>query len=150
MPGLASPLGKNNARTIALPVAVTKPTIAMEDAAKFGIKEFVAQGVSSFKGSSAGRLQNIRTATTQFEGVVVPPGGVFSFDQYLGDVVEANGFDDTYIIFPDRTVPGPGRRGVSGVKHDVPRCVLWRLPDCRTLGARVSCYLVQTAGRLGR
>lgn len=113
-----------SSRTIALPVKVTKPTIAMEDAAKFGIKELVAQGVSNFKGSSAGRIQNIRTATAQFEGVVIPPGGVFSFNQYLGEVVEANGYDDAYIIFADRTVLGPGG-GVCQVSTTVFRAAFF-------------------------
>jgi len=107
-PGSASALEALNARVLALPVTVTKPTIALEDAAKFGIKELVAQGVSNFRGSSAGRLQNIRTATAQFEGIVIPPNGIFSFNQFLGEVVEANGYDDAYIIFADRTVLGPG------------------------------------------
>ncbi len=105
--GVASPLGAS-ARTIALPVKLTKPTIAMEDAGKFGIKELVAQGVSNFRGSSAGRIQNIRTATESFEGIVIPPGGTFSFVQYLSEVVEANGYEDAYIIFEDQTVLGPG------------------------------------------
>jgi vancomycin resistance protein YoaR len=113
-----------NARTVALPVTVTKPTIAMEDAAKFGIKELVAQGVSNFRGSIAGRIQNIRTATAQFEGVVIPPGGTFSFNQYLGQVVEANGYDDAYIIFEDRTVLGPGG-GVCQVSSTVFRAAFF-------------------------
>ncbi|MBI5302337.1 MAG: VanW family protein [Chloroflexi bacterium] len=108
VPGSAAPREAASARSVVLPVNVTKPTIAMEDAAKFGIKELVAQGVSNFKGSSAGRIQNVRTATEQFQGIVVPPGAIFSFDYYLGDVVEANGYDDAYIIFADRTVLGPG------------------------------------------
>ena len=113
-----------NARTVALPVTVTKPTIAMEDAAKFCIKELVAQGVSNFRGSIAGRIQNIRTATAQFEGVVIPPGGTFSFNQYLGQVVEANGYDDAYIIFEDRTVLGPGG-GVCQVSSTVFRAAFF-------------------------
>ncbi len=112
------------ARALNLPVTDTKPAVAMEDAAKFGIKELVAQGVSNFKGSSAGRIQNVRTATAQFEGVVVPPGATFSFNQYLGDVVEANGFDDAYIIFADRTVLGPGG-GVCQVSSTIFRAAFF-------------------------
>ncbi len=123
-PGMASPSDAPGWRTISLPVNVTKPAIAMEDAAKFGIKELVAQGISNFKGSSAGRIQNIRTATAQFEGIVVPPGAVFSFNQFLGDVVEANGFDDAYIIFADRTVLGPGG-GVCQVSSTVFRAAFF-------------------------
>ncbi len=122
VPGSAKDL--LNARMLSLPVNVVKPTIAQEDAAKFGIKELVSQGVSNFKGSTPGRVQNIRTATAQFEGVVVPPGGTFSFDQYLGEVVEANGYDDAYVIFQDRTVLGPGG-GVCQVSTTVFRAAFW-------------------------
>ncbi|MBI3741374.1 MAG: VanW family protein [Chloroflexi bacterium] len=121
--GVASPRDAN-ARTIALPVKITKPTIAMEDAAKFGIKELVTRGESNFRGSSAGRIQNIRTATDYYDGVVIPPGGTFSFVQLLGEVVEANGFDDAYIIFEDRTVLGPGG-GVCQVSSTIFRAAFF-------------------------
>jgi vancomycin resistance protein YoaR len=123
-PGLASPLDAINARTFALPVTLTKPTIAMEDAAKFGIKELVAQGVSNFRGSAPGRIQNIQTTAEAMDGIVVPPGAVFSFDQYLPEVVEANGYDDAYIIFADRTILGPGG-GVCQVSTTVFRAAFW-------------------------
>lgn len=123
-PDATTPSESLNARTLALPVTITKPTIALEDASQFGIKELVAQGVSNFKGSSAGRLQNIRAAAAQFEGVVIPPGGTFSFNQYLGQVVEANGYDDAYIIFADRTVLGPGG-GVCQVSTTVFRAAFF-------------------------
>lgn len=124
VPGVASPLEMLNSRVVALPVSIVKPTIAMEDAAKFGIKELAGQGVSNFKGSPAGRIQNIRTAAAQFDGIVVAPGGTFSFDQYLGDVVEANGYDDAYVIFADRTVLGPGG-GVCQVSTTLFRAAFW-------------------------
>jgi vancomycin resistance protein YoaR len=123
-PGMASPLNAINARTFALPVVMTKPTIAMEDAAKFGIKELVSQGVSNFRGSAAGRIQNIETTTEAMDGIVVPPGAVFSFDQYLPEVVEANGYDDAYIIFADRTILGPGG-GVCQVSTTAFRAAFW-------------------------
>ena len=123
-PGLASPLDAINARTFALPVVMTKPTIAMEDAAKFGIKELVSQGVSNFRGSAPGRIQNIQTTTEAMDGIVVPPGALFSFDQYLPEVVEANGYDDAYIIFADRTILGPGG-GVCQVSTTAFRAAFW-------------------------
>ncbi len=123
-PGSSSPREALNARTIALPVNVVKPTIAMEDAAKFGIKELASQGVSNFKGSTPGRVQNVRTAAMQFDGIVVPPGSTFSFNQYLGDVVEAEGYEDAYVIFQDRTILGPGG-GVCQVSTTVFRAAFW-------------------------
>jgi vancomycin resistance protein YoaR len=111
-------------RELPLTVAVHKPTIDMNDAAKFGIKELVSQGVSNFKGSAPGRVQNVRTAAAQFDGIVIPPGEVFSFDDNLGQVVEANGYDDAYVIFEDRTVLGPGG-GVCQVSTTAFRAAFW-------------------------
>ena len=124
VPGSASPLDILNARVVSLPVNVVKPTIAMEDAAKFGIKELASQGVSNFKGSPAGRIQNIRVASEQYDGIVVAPGAIFSFDQYLGDVIEAEGYADAYVIFQDRTVVEPGG-GVCQVSTTVFRAAFW-------------------------
>jgi vancomycin resistance protein YoaR len=124
LPGLASPLESVHARTMALPVTVTKPTIAVEDAAKFGIKELVSQGISNFRGSIPGRVQNIRTTTAAMDGIVVPPGAIFSFDKYLPEVIEANGYDDAYIIFGDQTVLGPGG-GVCQVSTTVFRAAFF-------------------------
>lgn len=120
VPGMAMPFP----RIVDLPVNVTKPAVAMEDANKMGIKELVAQGVSNFKGSIPGRIQNIRTATEQFDGVVIPPGATFSFNQFLGSVVEANGYEDAYVIFADQTVLGPGG-GVCQVSSTVFRAAFF-------------------------
>jgi vancomycin resistance protein YoaR len=104
----AAPLQALRDNSISLSVAIQKPAVDMRDVSKMGIRELVAQGVSNFKHSIPGRIQNIKTATSSFDGVVVPPGSVFSFDKYLIDVVEANGYEDAYVIFGNRTVLGPG------------------------------------------
>jgi vancomycin resistance protein YoaR len=98
----------SDARTIALPVLIEKPRIAMEDVASFGVVELVSKGTSTFKGSSAGRVRNIQVASSHFHGVVVGPGEVFSFNQFLGEVEDAFGYKQSYVIFGDRTVLGPG------------------------------------------
>ncbi len=95
-------------RTIQLVVQTIKPTIALEDADKFNIKELVVAGTTSFKGSSAERVQNISVAMNQFHGVVVAPGQEFSFNQYLGDVVDAKGYEQSYVIVGDQTAVGIG------------------------------------------
>lgn len=96
------------ANTIALSVRVSKPDIDMRDMDKFGIQELVSSGSSNFRGSIPGRIQNIKTAQASFDGVMIPPGGTFSFVKYLSEIVEANGYEDAYVIFGDRTVLGPG------------------------------------------
>ncbi len=95
-------------KQVELPVRLVKPDVASEDAPSFGIKELVARGTTKFAGSSKARVKNIEVAASKFVGVVIPPGGVFSFNKYVGDVTAANGFEDSLIIAGDRTAVGVG------------------------------------------
>ncbi len=95
-------------KQIDLPVRLVKPAVASEDAPNFGIKELVARGTTKFAGSSKARVKNIEVAASKFVGVVIPPGGVFSFNHFVGDVTAANGFEDSLIIAGDRTAVGVG------------------------------------------
>jgi vancomycin resistance protein YoaR len=73
-----------------------------------GIRELVATGTTYFAGSSANRVRNIEVAAEKFEGVVIPPGGLFSFNEVVRDVSAANGFEDSLIIWGDQTANGIG------------------------------------------
>lgn len=95
-------------RSVPLVVQVLRPNIAIEDVDKFNIKELVVAGTTSFKGSSPERVKNITIATNQFNGIVIAPGQEFSFNQYLGDVVDALGYEPAYVIIGDRTDVGIG------------------------------------------
>ena len=97
--------GKKNAP---LAVQKIKPEIASEDAANLGIKELVARGTTKFAGSSKARVKNIEVAASKFIGVVIPPGGIFSFNKYVGDITAANGFEDSLIISGNNTAVGVG------------------------------------------
>ena len=68
----------------------------------------MSSGTSQFRGSIPSRIVNINTAQKSFDGVVIPPGATFSFIKHLKEIVEANGYEDAYVIFGDRTVLGPG------------------------------------------
>ncbi len=91
-----------------LSVNKLKPAVASEDAPHFGIQELVAQGSTKFAGSSRARVKNIEVAASKFVGVVIPPDGIFSFNEHVGDVTAANGFEDSLIIAGDRTAVGVG------------------------------------------
>ncbi len=123
-PRVLTPIEALRENSVALSVRVQKPTVDMRDAAQMGIKELVSQGVSNFKHSIPGRIQNIKTSTASFDGVVIPPGATFSFDKYLIQVVEANGYEDAYVIFGNRTVLGPGG-GVCQVSTTAFRAAFW-------------------------
>lgn len=84
------------------------PAVDMNRVAEMGIRELVASGSTYFAGSSASRVRNIEVAAEKFDGVVIPPGGIFSFNDVVRDVSSANGFEDSLIIWGDRTAVGVG------------------------------------------
>lgn len=112
VPGNASPadssLNALRANTIDLAVSVTPPQVDSRNPEKLGIKELVSSGTSQFFHSIPNRIINITTAQKSFDGLVIPPGATFSFVKNLSEIVEANGYEDAYVIFGDKTVLGPG------------------------------------------
>ncbi len=93
---------------IELPVTITPPAVPMEEAYNMGFTDVVAEATTYFKGSSEARVRNIRAAADKFHGIVVPPGAVFSFNEYLGPVTAEAGFEDSLVIWGDRTAVGIG------------------------------------------
>lgn len=101
----------------ALDIGATQAQLVVEDVApavdanriaEMGIRELVANGTTYFKGSSAARIRNIEVAAEKFEGVVIPPDGIFSFNKIVENVTSANDFEDSLIIWGDQTVVGVG------------------------------------------
>lgn len=95
-------------RQAALPLRLVEPAVNMHRVEEMGVSELVAQGTTSFKGSSADRVHNIKTAASAVDNTVVPPGGVFSFNRAIGDVDAEHGYKDSLIIWGDRTAVGIG------------------------------------------
>ena len=91
-----------------LAVAAVPPSVDMNRIAEMGIRELVASGSTYFAGSSASRVRNIEVAAEKFDGVVIPPDGIFSFNDIVRDVSSANGFEDSLVIWGDRTAVGVG------------------------------------------
>ncbi len=111
-------------REVTLAVDVTPaPVPAAATAQDLGITQLITQATTYFKGSSAARIANVKVAAAKFNGVIIPPGGVFSFNEYLGDVSEKEGFEIGLIIVGNRTVKGVGG-GVCQVSTTVYQAAL--------------------------
>ncbi len=110
-------------RTGTLPIIAVPPAVDSSRLSALGIRELVASGTTYFKGSSNTRVYNIEVAAEKLVGVVVPPGGVFSFNSAIEAVSGANGFEDSAIIWGDRTAVGVGG-GVCQVSTTVFRAAL--------------------------
>ncbi len=91
-----------------LPVEPLAPKVDSNRIDEMGINELISNGTTYFAGSSRDRIHNIEVAAEKFEGVVIPPSGIFSFNSIVQDVSAANGFEDSLIIWGDRTAVGVG------------------------------------------
>jgi len=91
-----------------LPLRSSPPQISIEQVNDLGIKEKIASGNSFFRGSIASRIHNISLASAKINGVLIGPGETFSFNKTLGDVSQATGYQQAYIIKDGRTVLGDG------------------------------------------
>lgn len=108
---------------IMLPVEPVIPNITTENSNEYGIRELLSVGTSKFLGSIAGRVHNIELAAGRISGRLVPPNSTFSFNDALGDVSAATGFQPAYIIKDGRTVLGDGG-GVCQVSTTLFRAAL--------------------------
>lgn len=94
--------------TAQLPVVTTPPQITTAEVNTLGIQELVGRGISYFRGSISSRIHNIQLASSKLNGLLIPPGEIFSFNQSLGEVSPATGFQQAYIIKEGRTILGDG------------------------------------------
>ncbi len=92
-------LGKPDGnRTIALVTANTKAAVNEGNLDTLGLKEQIGLGYSTFPGSSAARLTNVRVGQAIYDGILIKPGEVFSFGAALGDVGPAQGYLPSLVI----------------------------------------------------
>lgn len=84
--------------------AVTDSTTA----ADLGITELVYAYTSYFRGSIPERVQNIKTASSRFHGLLIAPGDTLSMSDVLGDISLDNGYAEALIILGDQTITGVG------------------------------------------
>jgi vancomycin resistance protein YoaR len=93
-------------------------------AESLGITELVSMQSTYFYGSTPERIQNIKTASSQFKGLVIAPGETFSMGDALGDVSLENGYAEAMIIYDNRTIKGVGG-GVCQVSTTLFRTVFF-------------------------
>jgi len=97
-----------NEISLTLPIKTTPPAVKTADVNNLGIRELVGRGVSYFRGSIANRIHNIQLASSRLNGILIPPGETFSFNQKLGEVSQSTGYKEAYIIKEGRTILGDG------------------------------------------
>ena len=77
-------------------------------AVELGITQMISQGTTFYTGSTQARKDNIILAASRFDGIIIPPHTVFSFDQWLGDISPETGYVSGKVIVGGRTIDGVG------------------------------------------
>ncbi|HEY2596100.1 MAG TPA: VanW family protein, partial [Chloroflexota bacterium] len=85
-------LQSGSSTSIQLPVSTVDPTVTEADAQSLGITELIDRGSTSFAGSVPEKVHNIQLAAQRLNGVVVPPGATFSFNDSVGPTTIDAGF----------------------------------------------------------
>jgi vancomycin resistance protein YoaR len=116
---------QNGQHTAALNFTFTNPPVTDQmTGAELGITELVMEYSTFFAGSSPDRVQNIKTASEKFYGLLVPPGATLSMSDVLGDISLDNGYAEALIILGDQTIKGVGG-GVCQVSTTLFRTALY-------------------------
>ena len=108
---------------IAIPVDSTSPKITNDEVNNLGINTLVGRGSSRFRGSISSRIYNIGLSSSKFDGVLIKPGEVFSFNNTVGEIDALTGYKEAYIIQDGATVLGDGG-GVCQVSTTLFRAAL--------------------------
>ena len=110
---------KPDNRRVALVFTENIPKVNSRATAQdLGIVEEIVSATTYFYGSSAERRVNIQVAASKFHGLVIAPGEVFSFNDYLGDVSPETGYETGLVIVGNQTIKGVGG-GVCQVSSTV-------------------------------
>ena len=96
----AALLTTGNDAAITLVVVVKEPEITTAKANRLGIQNMLGVGTSSYKGSPANRIKNIRHGVSKLNGLIIAPDETFSLIAALRPFTLEDGY------FPDMVIKG--------------------------------------------
>lgn len=83
-----------------------QPTITDKDLVS--ITSILGSFTTYFNGSNTSRAHNIHLASQKIHQTFIPAGGIFSFNQVVGERTPEAGYDDAPVFMGGRLVPGIG------------------------------------------
>ena len=83
-----------------------QPTITDKDLVS--ITSILGSFTTYFDGSNTSRAHNIHLAAQKIHQTLIPAGGIFSFNQVVGERTAEAGYDDAPVFMGGRLVPGIG------------------------------------------
>jgi vancomycin resistance protein YoaR len=84
--------------SVVAPVDTTSPEIDSKNLNALGITTLLGSGQSNYSGSSDGRATNVAVGASLLNGTLIPPHGVFSFNDSIGLIDEEKGFVEAQVI----------------------------------------------------
>lgn len=93
---------------IYLEIEKIEPKITEEKIQKMKIEKLIARGTSNFYGSPKNRIYNIKIGASKFNGILIAPGEIFSFNKALGEVSARTGYLPELVIKENKTIPEYG------------------------------------------
>ena len=85
-------------RNVTVAATTTPADVNENNLASLGITSQISEGQTTFPGSSAARLTNVRVGAAKYNQVLLKPGEQFSFGKILGDVGPAQGYLPELVI----------------------------------------------------
>jgi vancomycin resistance protein YoaR len=113
---------------VELAVTVTPPKVSDADIANIETPDLLGTGQTSYASSSAERAHNVELGARKIDGALVPPGGVFSTVDTIGDLTLDAGFKMGYMIINSggevKTIPAEAG-GICQVSTTLFHSVFW-------------------------
>jgi vancomycin resistance protein YoaR len=88
--------------TITIPTVLNKAQITTADANNLGVKEILGVGISTYEGSPANRIKNIKNALGKLNGLLIKPDEEFSLLAALQPFTTEGGYLPEKVIKGDR------------------------------------------------
>jgi vancomycin resistance protein YoaR len=79
-------------------VTVTKPAVPVADKATIVIRDRLGRGQTNYYGGVANRVHNVELSASRLDGALIPPNGIFSFNDTTGAQTLENGYKQGYGI----------------------------------------------------
>jgi vancomycin resistance protein YoaR len=115
-------------RVLTLPVSVAPAAVRVEDKEKMGISKLIESSRTNFASGLPPKKHNIQLAASRLNGVVVPPGALFSFNKEVGSTSLDAGYQVGWGIAASssghRTVPSVAG-GICQVATTLFQSVFW-------------------------